>query len=214
MIMTFQSCKVNGYKFRCKDKSGVLVKGTSHVNALENYYGQLEEIIRLVYRGGNHVYLFKCCWFDSAGSGVRVDKNRIVSIDIKSRLRSNEVFVLASQATQVYYAPSVLNPRSNFYTVISIKNSPLDESTTPSTENPYQENISNASTSIFSLFVDFAQYEPIPRIRFEDHDNDEVDDDDEDENNEEFDEEDQENEEEIGGGEEEEEEEEGYEDID
>nr|XP_017221555.1 PREDICTED: uncharacterized protein LOC108198305 [Daucus carota subsp. sativus] len=26
MIMTFQSCKVNGYKFRCKDKSGVLVK--------------------------------------------------------------------------------------------------------------------------------------------------------------------------------------------
>lgn len=75
IVFTFEGCKVNGYKFHCKDNSGVLVKGTSHVNILENYYRQLEETVRLNYQGGNHVYLFKCHWFDSAGSGVRVDKN-------------------------------------------------------------------------------------------------------------------------------------------
>lgn len=197
---------MNGYKFYCKKNSGVLVKGTSHANILENYYGQLEEIVRLIYRGGNHVYLFKCCWFDSAGNGIRVDKNRIVTVDIKSRLRSNEVFVLASQASQVYYAPSVSNPRSNIYTVVSIKKSHLDESTTLSTENPYQEDISNA-TRVFSLFVDFAQYEPIPRIRTEDHENGEEDDDHE--YDEEFDVEDQDNEDEGEG----EDDDEGYDHI-
>lgn len=118
---------------------------------------------------------------------------------MKSRLRSNEVFVLASQVTQVYYAPSVLNPRSNLRTVISIKNQPLDESTKGSNmEDAFKEIMSIASTSSsFSLFVDFAQYEPIPSIQFQDeddHEDDNMEELDEDDIMEELDEDDQENE--------------------
>ncbi|XP_074347194.1 uncharacterized protein LOC141686025 [Apium graveolens] len=156
-IFSFQGCLVNRYKFHVND--GVFVKGTFHNDVLVNYYGQIEEIIKLIYGGGNFVYLFRCHWFDSVGNGVRVDKNRVVTIDVKSRLKSNEIFILASQAIQVYYAPGVLNPRSNLYTVVNCKNRPIDETTNEPNEEAFQENVSNASSS--SFFIDFAQYDPI-----------------------------------------------------
>ena len=179
-VMTFETCQVNGYKFSTSSASGsgVVVKGTLHENN-RDYYGQVQEIMRLIYQGCNHVYLFKCIWFDSLGNGVRIDKNRVVTVDITSRLRSNEVFILASQASQVYYAPSVLDPRSKIYTVVKSKSRPIDESIIVQNdiEDAFQEDRSNA-TSSFSLFVDFAQYGQIPFIR---HENQDDDDDDEDE---------------------------------
>lgn len=45
--------------------------------------------------------LFKCHWFDNY-RGIKVDKTQFVTIDIISKLRENDVFILASQATQVY----------------------------------------------------------------------------------------------------------------
>ena len=121
-VMTFETCKVNGYKFctRTSSGSGVIIKGTSHDNN-SDYYGQLEEIVKLIYQGGNYVYLFKCIWFDSVGNGVVIDKNRVVTVDITSRLKSDEIFILASQASQVYYAPSVLNPHSKYFMVVKSK---------------------------------------------------------------------------------------------
>ncbi|XP_074352837.1 uncharacterized protein LOC141691989 [Apium graveolens] len=160
-IFSFRSCTVNGYKFHIND--GVLVKGTTHNNAPTNYYGKLVDIIKLVYGGGNFVYLFKYHWFNNFGIGVQVDKNRVVTIDIKSRLRSDEVFVLASQAIQVYYAPSVLNPRSNMFTVVNCKNSSIDETIYEPNDDAFQENVSNASSS--SLFIDFSEYEPTRIVR-------------------------------------------------
>ncbi|XP_074373932.1 uncharacterized protein LOC141714303 [Apium graveolens] len=101
-VMTFETCQVNGYKFSTKSASGsgVVVKGNLHGNNLD-YYGQLQEIIRLIYQGCNHVYLFKCIWFDSVGNGLRIDKNRVITIDMTSRLKSNEIFILASQARDI-----------------------------------------------------------------------------------------------------------------
>jgi len=177
-VMTFETCQVNGYKFSTSSASGsgVVVKGTLHENNLD-YYGQLIEIMRLIYQGCNHVYLFKCIWFDSLGNGVRIDKNRVVTVDITSRLRSNEVFILASQASQVYYAPSVLDPRSKIYTVVKSKSRPIDESIIVQNdiEDAFQEDRSNAASS-FSLFVDFAQYGQIPFIRHENQDDDDEED--------------------------------------
>ncbi|XP_074378057.1 uncharacterized protein LOC141719578 [Apium graveolens] len=159
-VMTFETCQVNGYKFSTKSASGsgIVVKGNLHGNNLD-YYGQLQEIIRLIYQGCNHVYLFRCIWFDSVGNGVRIDKNRVVTIDMTSRLKSNEIFILASQASQVYYAPSVMNPKAKMSTVVKSKNRPIDESIIAQNdiEDAFQEDRSNASTS-FSLFVNFAQY--------------------------------------------------------
>ncbi|XP_074352733.1 uncharacterized protein LOC141691880 [Apium graveolens] len=157
-VMTFETCQVNGYKFLTKSASGsgIVVKGNLHRNNLD-YYGQLHEIIRLIYQGCNHVYLFKCIWFDSVGNGVKIDKNHVITIDMTSRLKSNEIFILASQVSQVYYAPSVLDPKAKIYTMVKSKSRPIDESIIAQNdiEDAFQEDRSNASTS-FSLFVDFA----------------------------------------------------------
>ncbi|XP_063941268.1 uncharacterized protein LOC135149473 [Daucus carota subsp. sativus] len=176
--MTFETYQVNGYKYSKSSASGsgVVVKGTLHENNLD-YYGQLKEIVRLIYQGCNHVYLFKCVWIDSLGNGVRIDKNRVVTVDITSRLRYNEVFILASQAFQVYYAPSVLDPRSQIYTVVESKSHLIDESIIVQNdiEDAFQEDRSNAASS-FSLFVDFAQYGQIPFIWLENQDDDDEED--------------------------------------
>ncbi|KAL8095892.1 hypothetical protein AgCh_037034 [Apium graveolens] len=185
-VMTFKTCQVNGYKFSTKSASdsGIVVKENLHRNNLD-YYDQLQEIIRFIYQGCNHVYLFKCIWFDSVGNGVRIDKNRVITIDMTSRLKSNEIFILASQASQVYYAPSVLDPKAKIYTAVKSKSRPIDESIVAQNDidDAFQEERSNASTS-FLLFVDFAQYGQIPFIRREEEEEDEEDDlkDDEDEN--------------------------------
>ena len=72
---------------------------------------------------------------------MQVDQNCVITVDITSRLRSNETFALASQASQVYYAPSVVSPQSNIYSVITSKSRPFDESINTHTlqEEPFQE---------------------------------------------------------------------------
>ncbi|XP_074323920.1 uncharacterized protein LOC141660833 [Apium graveolens] len=177
-VMTFETCQFNGYKFSTKSASGsgMVVKGNLHGNNLD-YYGQLQEIIRFIYQGCNYIYLFKYIWFDSVGNGVRIDKNRVITIDMTSNLKSNEIFILASQASQVYYAPSVLDLKAKIYTVVKSKSRPIDESIFAQNdiEDAFQEDRSNASTS-FSLFIDFAQYGQILFIRREEEEEDEEDD--------------------------------------
>jgi hypothetical protein len=58
----------------------------------------------------NKILLLRCHWFDPI-NGVKVDERYgLVDVKHKSRLSSNEPFVLASQAQQVYYA---MYPQSN-----------------------------------------------------------------------------------------------------
>ncbi|CAM8934512.1 unnamed protein product [Rhodiola kirilowii] len=73
-----------------------------------------------------------------------MDRNGVVSVDVKSRLKTDDVFILASQATQVYYAPNVVNPRSTWYTVVTTKSLPFDETVSLVSENAFQEDVSNA----------------------------------------------------------------------
>lgn len=110
-----------------------------------NYYGKLEEVLKLTYRNGHHIMLFKCHWFDSTRN-LKVDKHRMTIVNVKSQLNAEDVFVLASQATQVYYAPNITNQSSQWYTVVTTKPPPLDE-TTSSLDDAFQEEVSNASTS-------------------------------------------------------------------
>ncbi|KAK1379629.1 hypothetical protein POM88_026373 [Heracleum sosnowskyi] len=107
--------KVNGYDFHTKSyglskrttNSGVCVQGDCYNELSHAFYGELEEIIELSYKGtyGGHINLFKCRWFDSE-KGIRVDKHRIIDIDLHKSTYSNEPFVLPTQTTQVYYSPS------------------------------------------------------------------------------------------------------------
>jgi len=147
---------------------------------------------------------------------VRIDKNRVVTVDITSRLRSNEVFILASQASQVYYAPSVLDPRSKIYTVVKSKSRPIDESIIVQNdiEDAFQDDRSNAASS-FSLFVDFAQYGQIPFIRHENQDDDDEEDElrDDDDDVEHIEEEEDDNEDNDDDNEDDDEDDDGFDDF-
>ena len=70
-----------------------------------SYYGLITDIIELRYTKGNSVVLFKCDWYDVAreGIGYKLDCHGITSINRTRKLNTQEPFVLASQAIQVYY---------------------------------------------------------------------------------------------------------------
>jgi hypothetical protein len=91
--------------------SGVCVRGSIYGEHDIDYYGIIEEILELSYLGAqNKVLLLRCHWFDPI-NGVKIDERYgLVDVKPKSRLNSNEPFVLASQAQQVYYT---MYPQSN-----------------------------------------------------------------------------------------------------
>ena len=105
---------VNGYKFhtrshgngRVTDNSGVCVRGTTYNQPESDYYGWLDEVLEIEYRGTGRcvVVLFKCTWFDNV-HGVRVNKHKLVDVKPTSRIQADDPFVLASQVEQVYYTP-------------------------------------------------------------------------------------------------------------
>ncbi|KAK1354775.1 hypothetical protein POM88_048031 [Heracleum sosnowskyi] len=107
--------KVNGYEFHTKaygrgkrtTNSGVCVLGDCYNELSHAFYGELEEILELSYKGtyGGYINLFKCRWFDSE-KGIRVDRHGIVDIDVHKSAYSNDPFVLPTQTKQVYYTPS------------------------------------------------------------------------------------------------------------
>ena len=83
--------------------SGVCVKGSTYNESEYDYYGIVEEILQLQYLiQDNHIFLFKCHWFDP--NSIRNDTTHgIVELKHKSKLNTYEPFILASQAQQVYY---------------------------------------------------------------------------------------------------------------
>ncbi|XP_076940317.1 uncharacterized protein LOC143609445 [Bidens hawaiensis] len=123
---------VNGYKFHTQmygkglvtNNYGVFVRGEAHIAEESDYYGLLDEVIELQYYGnGPHtVVLFNCTWFDN-NRGVIVNKNKLVDVNPKYQLRSNDPFVLASQAKQVFYTsyPAVTRDTKGLWAVVKTK---------------------------------------------------------------------------------------------
>lgn len=77
--------------------------------------------------------------------GIKVDHNRIVTVYIKSKLNSDEVFVLASQATQVFWAPNVVNSKSPWYTIVTTKTQAFDGTSLSEHDKVLQENVCKPS---------------------------------------------------------------------
>ena len=62
----------------------------------------------------------------------------------------------------MYYAPSVKNPDSNIYTVITTRPRPLDERGHNAEEEAFQEEVTNTTSVTFpnmSLFIDLSLYD-------------------------------------------------------
>ena len=107
----------NGFKFHTLDRengaktqnSGVLVVGNSGDGEVDtNYYGVLTQVFTLEYTGGNEVVFFRCNWWDiDPKKGVKVDRFGFVSVNCHRLLKTSEPFVLAAQASQVFYVTNV-----------------------------------------------------------------------------------------------------------
>ena len=90
-----------------------------------DYYGVLSDVVELQYMGENRVILFKCDWWDvhSQDRGIDVDKYDIVSVNVKRPLMTNEPFVLACQAEQVFYVND--NARPDYQIVLKTEHRDL-----------------------------------------------------------------------------------------
>uniref|UniRef100_A0A803N566 DUF4218 domain-containing protein n=1 Tax=Chenopodium quinoa TaxID=63459 RepID=A0A803N566_CHEQI len=121
---------VNGFRFHTLDRqenrktqnSGVMVHGDDLMD--KEYYGVLRDIYELQYPGGNHMFVFKCDWYDvqHKGRGYKVDEFDITSVCSDLSLSTQEPFVLESQVEQVFYVPE---PRENKWLAV-IKTEPRD----------------------------------------------------------------------------------------
>ncbi|KAG8371533.1 hypothetical protein BUALT_Bualt13G0097800 [Buddleja alternifolia] len=111
-VTHYEVCIVNGLRFHTKQRemnkksqnSGVVVK-VEEESGFRDYYGVLTDIIQLDYLGNHHVVLFKCDWFE--GKSVQKDKYSYTSINTSKPWKTNEPYVLASQAQQVFYVNDI-----------------------------------------------------------------------------------------------------------
>lgn len=78
----------------------------------KTYYGIIKEIVELNYNQKGNVVLFKCDWVDNRvqGKWVKTDQFGVTTVNFKHLFNtgekvSDEPFILASQAVQVFYVP-------------------------------------------------------------------------------------------------------------
>lgn len=116
-VKSFSGYITNGFRFHTIDRdkcmttqnSGVLVVGNAGDGSGDiEYYGELIDVVMLEYLGGNHIVFFRCNWWDVL-KGVKEDRFGFVSVNSKRRLKTNDPFILASQASQVFYASDIAN---------------------------------------------------------------------------------------------------------
>jgi hypothetical protein len=113
-VKKYSGYDVNGYRFRTTsyDKSrpnrkttcsGVFMPGLDEVD----YFGLIEEIYELNFHGSKPLTLviFKCHWFDPQVTRRTHSNLDIVEIRQDSTLPGDDVYIVAQQATQVYYLP-------------------------------------------------------------------------------------------------------------
>jgi hypothetical protein len=112
-VKSFDAYDVNGYRFHTHEyttkranrktiNSGVLCEGSDKLH----YYGRVEAIYELNYNFGKGLnpVVFKCHWFDP--HRVRRDPTiGLVEVERSSVYAGVDVYILATQAFQVFYLP-------------------------------------------------------------------------------------------------------------
>jgi hypothetical protein len=126
----YSSYRINGFDFHTESydvgrpiqNSGVALVSEStcfergdNDNAIigsETYYGIIKEIVELNYNHKGNVVLFLCDWVDNRvrGKWVKTDQFGVTTVNFKHLFNtgekvSDEPFILASQAVQVFYVP-------------------------------------------------------------------------------------------------------------
>lgn len=113
----YSGCIVNGFRFNTKERDrtlktfnhGIVVEGVPD-DPIRNYYGTIENIMKITYGGGNHVILFKCNWFNvGVKTCFNIDRYLVTSLRKDKFLRTNDLYVFADQAAQVIYVDDLKN---------------------------------------------------------------------------------------------------------
>ena len=169
LVTSYKRYIVNGFRFHTRDleqemntqNSRAFVTGetNSYASIKDNnlivgnvdYFGVLLEIIELHYLDGLRVFMFKCDWIDvfNRGRGIKTDIYGFTCVNFSQFLRTNEPFILASQAQQVFYVKDVLDP--NWYVVQKTHPRDLYDMQIEEDE-PYQQN--QATSQSFSIEMD------------------------------------------------------------
>jgi len=120
LVKCYNGYYVNGFKFYTQNyrrfirmmNSGVLVKKRRYDDNECDYYGMLEEVIRLKYLGTKcKVFMFKCHWYDTKREIRMLLSNGLVEIKHSSQLYENEDFVLAQQRQQfIIHVYAIIDP--------------------------------------------------------------------------------------------------------
>lgn len=167
-VITYPGYYVNGYKFhtvghgstKSTTNSGVCIKGTNNSVDEHDYYGRLVEVVELEYPGLpiKRTILFKCEWFDTTSLGTKVHPHyKLVDINQNRRLNQYDPFVLAIQATQVFYSsyPSLNRTGSDWLAVCKIKARSkielpqmIQDSEHSVMSEPFQEETTNVQDSV------------------------------------------------------------------
>ncbi|XP_041001830.1 uncharacterized protein LOC121247540 [Juglans microcarpa x Juglans regia] len=128
-VVSYSACIMNGIRFHTRNheelrrtqNSGVLVSGEHQSESVE-FYSVVKDILALQYMKWRHVYLFECQWFDIADPirGIRVGEH-LMSVNMSRSWYKDEPFVLACQASQVFYLQNT-GLGSNWYAVQKVTN--------------------------------------------------------------------------------------------
>ncbi|WJZ98387.1 hypothetical protein VitviT2T_016915 [Vitis vinifera] len=107
-----------------------------------SYYGVLTNVIELHYLGGNRVILFKCDWWDviNSGRGIKKDEYGFTCLNFERTICTDEPFVLASQAKQVFYVQN--SNEENWHTVVEIQTRgvyDMNQKVSTNDPEPYQQ---------------------------------------------------------------------------
>ncbi|XP_021846923.2 uncharacterized protein [Spinacia oleracea] len=130
-VLSYSGYQINGYTFCTKDRdkeitnqnSGVTIvaeamhisstKDKNPIYAKMSYYGVIDHIWELDY-SAFRLPIFCCRWVDN-NSGVRLEKRHgFTLIDLNRTGSKDDLFILASQAKQVFYATDPANNRWSF----------------------------------------------------------------------------------------------------
>ena len=133
-VTTWSAFRVNGFLFqtqkRCEGKKsyncGVCVKGSGEGGFEDDYYGILQEVIRVEYLGEplKQCTLFRCDWFDNTPRGTRSPKLcPFVEVNATRRYKKYDPFIFAASTMQVVYMryPNGIRDKANWWVVVPNK---------------------------------------------------------------------------------------------
>ena len=128
-----------------------------------NYYGMLEEVLKLTFSGSYYVTLFKCKWFNTDPRRKKiVIENNVTSINIGGEWYKDDPYILATQAKQVFYMDDLL--RGNQWKIVEGVNHRQIWEAEDLEDVVDVDVVHDISSSNFVLTVDLGELSVLPNL--------------------------------------------------